>query len=125
MFGTAGEIFEEALVPFLPRILGTLQKQIREDATMRLHQAIAETIGQLVFNIIDKLESREEQKDLFQNQFLRFAFSLLEKSSNKLVQSGAISCLSKIIINCPGDILSDSLGQITDKMIQVFRIKNF
>jgi len=37
MFGAAGEIFEEAIVPFLPRILGTLQKQIREDATMRLH----------------------------------------------------------------------------------------
>lgn len=49
---------------------------------------------------------------------------MLEKS-NKAVQSGAISCLSKIVINCPDDILFDSLDQITDKMIQVFRVKNF
>lgn len=60
MFGVAAEVFEEAFVPFLGKVLGCLQKQIREDATSRLHQAIAETVGQLVFNILDELESNDE-----------------------------------------------------------------
>lgn len=37
VFGLASEIFEDALEPFLPKILGSLTKLIKEEATNRLH----------------------------------------------------------------------------------------
>ena len=45
MLGTASEIFEESLVPFVPRILANFSKRIKEDGTTRLHIPISETIG--------------------------------------------------------------------------------
>lgn len=37
IFGTAAEIFEEALIPYLPKILTTLSKRASEQST-DLHQ---------------------------------------------------------------------------------------
>ena len=45
MFGVASEIFEESLVPFVPKMLANFAKRIREDGTTRLHVTISETIG--------------------------------------------------------------------------------
>ena len=33
IFGIAAEIFEEALIPFLPKVLATLQKKLKEGTT--------------------------------------------------------------------------------------------
>ena len=58
-FGVAAEIFDEALVPFLPRIMASLAKRIKEEGTNRLHTTISETIGQLTWNILDKIEDED------------------------------------------------------------------
>lgn len=60
VFGLASEIFEDALEPFLPKILGSLTKLIKEEATNRLHQTIADTLGLITANILDKIETTEE-----------------------------------------------------------------
>ena len=52
-------------------------------------------------------------------------FTLLDKSSNKVVQGGAITCLTKILINCPDEILFEKLEDITDKLALIFRTKIF
>ena len=57
--GVAAEIFEDALVPFVPKMLFNFQKKIKEEGSARLHVAISETIGQLVWNIVDKLEDQD------------------------------------------------------------------
>jgi len=57
VYGLAADTFEESLVPYLPKILGTLQKQLKEDASARLHTAISETVGQITLHIVDKLET--------------------------------------------------------------------
>jgi hypothetical protein len=49
------EVFEEDLVPFVPRILKNLEKVVLYDGTMRLHGAVSETIGNMVFFIIEKI----------------------------------------------------------------------
>ena len=64
MLGVAAEIFEDALVPFLNKVLNNFSKKIKEEGTNRLHTAIAEAMGQMVWHIVDKLPSRKEQKDL-------------------------------------------------------------
>ena len=86
VYALAAEIFEEALVPYLPKILGTLQKQLKEDASARLHGAISETIGLMTQHIVSVLETHEERKILFETSFLRFSNTLIEKHPNKLIQ---------------------------------------
>ena len=54
IYGLAAEIFEEALIPFLPKILQLLAKKIKEGTTY-MQEAIAETLGLMVFFIINKL----------------------------------------------------------------------
>lgn len=44
MYGVAAEIFEESLVPFLPKILATLSKKLKE-GTAVMHTAISDTLG--------------------------------------------------------------------------------
>ena len=44
IFGHAAEIFEEALIPYLPKVLTTFQKRTTEQST-DLHQCIADTLG--------------------------------------------------------------------------------
>lgn len=63
-FGVAAEIFEEALVPFLPKMMFNFQKRIKEEGSTRLHAVISETIGQLVFNIVDKIEDQAQQENV-------------------------------------------------------------
>lgn len=79
MFSVAAEVFEDALVPFIPKISTTLCKLIKDDATTKLHQTVADTMGLLALNTVDKLESRAEQTELFQGQFLKAIFNMLEK----------------------------------------------
>ena len=44
-FGIAAEIFEEALVPFVPKMMANFSKRIKEDGSNKLHDAISETVG--------------------------------------------------------------------------------
>lgn len=84
LLGTASEIFEDALVPFMPKVIQSLQKRIKEGGSV-LHPAIAETFGELTKNILAKVQSQDEQSELFLNTFLKFPMYLLEKSPNKTV----------------------------------------
>lgn len=49
-----------------------------------MHQAIAETLGQMVLFIVEKGDDLSEKLDLLQ-QFLKLPYALLEKSPNKTV----------------------------------------
>lgn len=55
MFGVCAEVFEDDLVPFVPRILKNVEKVLHSEGTNRLHGAISETIGSLVYNITPKI----------------------------------------------------------------------
>ena len=59
-FGVSAEIFEDALVPFLSKILYFFHKRIKEEGSTRLHLVLGETLGQIVWNIIDKLPDLEQ-----------------------------------------------------------------
>ena len=74
---------------------------------------------------MDKVEEVDDQVDIFNNQFLAVVFNLLDKSSSKVVQSGAIACLTKVLINCPDEVLFSQLDDITDHMAQVLKMKLF
>ena len=54
----AAEIFEESLVPYIQKILNILMRKVKEGRS-DLHPVISETLGQLVFHIVDKGDSFE------------------------------------------------------------------
>ena len=56
VYGQAAEIFEEALLAFLPKILGYLEKRLREP---EMHLALAETFGSLVNHLLSKVDVLE------------------------------------------------------------------
>lgn len=125
LYGVMTEVFEDDLLPFVSKILKNIEKVIVSEGTNRLHGAISETIGNMVYFMVDKIQTEMEKRDFYENQILAFIFRIIEKSANKLVQNCGISCLSKVIINCPDDVLLDSLDLISEKMISILRTKNF
>ena len=58
VFGKAASIFEDALVPYVQRIVNTLCKKAKEESS-ELNVIIAETMGQLVLYIVLKAGSFE------------------------------------------------------------------
>jgi hypothetical protein len=44
LYGLAGEIFEDSLIPFIPKILSNLSKKIKEETT-QMHSAVSDTLG--------------------------------------------------------------------------------
>jgi hypothetical protein len=52
IYGLAAEIFEEALVPFLPKVLAILTKKLKE-GTAHMQEAIAETLGLMVYFMVN------------------------------------------------------------------------
>jgi hypothetical protein len=44
LYGLAAEIFEESLIPFLPKVLSNLQKKVKEGDN-HIHSAVAEAFG--------------------------------------------------------------------------------
>lgn len=84
-FGVAAEIFEEALVPFVPKIMANFAKRIKEEGSARLHVSISEAVGQLVWFILDKVQDPIEQAEIFENQIMKVPLSMVDKSNNKIV----------------------------------------
>jgi hypothetical protein len=123
-FGVAAEIFEDALIPFLPKILGNFTKKLKDEAHHKIYAVIAEAVGQLEWHILSHLEG-DEQLSAFEKHFELFAHQVLDKTRSKTIQQGALSCLTKIIVNCPDEVLFDKLPDITTRMEQMVRSKHF
>lgn len=87
IYGLAAEIFEDALIPFVPKVISNLLKKVKEE-TCQMHAALSDTLGQLVLHLVDKVEDHDDKKELLET-FLKLPYSLLEKSPNKVVQTGA------------------------------------
>jgi hypothetical protein len=71
------------------------------------------------------VEDIEEKLDLLLNNFFKLPLQLLEKSPNKMVQTGAAQCLSKVIQNSPEDILIEVLDEVTERMIAIINMNSF
>lgn len=97
-YGSAAEIFEEALLPFLPKITAYLEKKLK-DGDSQLHTVISDSLGQCVHYLLGKTDSIEEILNHF-NPILRMIFTNLALPS-KNMQQGAAQCLTKVIQNAP------------------------
>lgn len=80
VYSQAAEIFEEALLAFLPKILGYLEKRLKEP---EMHLALAETFGSLVNHLLSKVEVLEQLLASF-NPVLKLLFAALASPTKHL-----------------------------------------
>ena len=45
MVGLVAEVLEAELVPYIPKILQLLSRQVKDDTTLKVYDAIAESVG--------------------------------------------------------------------------------
>ena len=118
LYGEAAEIFEDALLIFLPKIQGYLEKKLKEGDT-QLHIAISDSLGSLVNHLFNKIEALDHMLLNF-NPVLKMIFVNLS-SPNKNLQVGAAMCLIKVIQNAPVSALQATLSYVTGKLSDVLQ----
>ena len=116
LFGLAGEIFEETLLPFIPKIMTSLQKKLKEN-DHHLHEAWSESLGVIVHHVLKNIEDFDKTVENF-NSILKTVFGLLN-NPNKITQTGAGMWLGKIIQNAPLDALKASLDTLSEKIMSL------
>ena len=119
VYGKATQIFEEALQPYLQKMLNILLKKAKEEQP-DIHQVISDTIGLITFHIVQKAEDYEQMNEQL-HQVLKVPYTLLTKTGNKNAQSAGAMCLSKVIQNTRNELLWDNLDQMMDKIITIFK----
>src|SRR5690606_32555451 len=109
----AAEIFEEALIPFMPKILTYLQRKLKDNDSL-LHGPVSESLGQLVHQVLKKIENLDELLKEF-NPILKMIFSNLQ-TPNKQLQVGSAICLTRVVQNAPVIVLQSTLSFISSKI---------
>lgn len=87
MYGIAAEIFEESLIPFLPKVLSQIQQKLKENDIQEIHNAYAEAIGTILHHVLKNIQNVDEATELL-TTFLKMVFTNLNQPG-KIVQSGA------------------------------------
>lgn len=87
VYGIAAEIFEDSLIPFLPKVLSQIQQKLKVNDQQEVHNAYAESIGMILHNVLKNIESIEETAELL-TTFLKMVFTNLNQPG-RIVQSGA------------------------------------
>ncbi|CAI2384369.1 unnamed protein product [Moneuplotes crassus] len=117
LYGLAGEIFEETLLPFIPKIMGYMKKKLKNNDT-HLHEVCSESLGSIVHHVLKNIENFDDCLNTFEGNILKGIYSSLN-SPAKNTQVGAGMCLSKIIQNAPIDVLKECLEGISDKLVSL------
>ena len=68
VYGIAAEIFEESLIPFIPKILSQISKKLKEGQTI-VYDAYAEALASVVHHVVNNLEDDEEIESLMDTIF--------------------------------------------------------
>lgn len=121
LYSSAAEIFEEALQPFMPKILSYLQKKLK-DGDPLLHQVISDSLGALVHHVLKKVEALDELLDQV-NPILKLLFANLQ-TPNKQLQIGSAICLTRVIQNAPVTSLQTSLPTISQKIQDILTLSS-
>jgi hypothetical protein len=56
IYGKAAQIFEESLIPYLPKMLNILHKKAKMEGQNELHGVISDTLGIITFHVVPKVE---------------------------------------------------------------------
>ncbi len=114
MYAIAAEIFEESLIPFIPKILSTITKRLKEGSS-DVHVAYAEAIGAIAHHVITNLQDEEEIDSVLDTIFTMIFTNLNQPS--RITQAAAANCLTKVIQNTPLDPLLTKLPTVCQSIL--------
>lgn len=120
LYGVASEIFEEALIPFLPKIVNYLQRRVKEGETS-MHQVLSESIGSVAHHLFKKLDTQDAIDNL--NIIMKMLLKNIQ-SANKNIQVSAGMCLTKLIQNVNVEVLNQILDNLCDRLLELFASHN-
>jgi len=114
IFGLMGEIFEDSLLPFIPKILNICQKRFEDP---NLHISISDSLGVMVHHIFKHLAEPSDKV----TQLSTIVSHLLGclKNPNRNVQIGAGMCLTRVVQNSPIEALVAVLESFTDSLLEL------
>jgi len=81
VYGLASEIFEESLIPFLPKILAQITKRLK-DGNNEIHLAYAEALGSIVHNVMNNLTDFDEIDNVMDMIFTMIFTNLNQPARN-------------------------------------------
>ena len=117
VYGLASEIFEESLIPFLPKILAQITKRLK-DGNNEIHLAYAEALGSIVHNVMNNLTDFDEIDNVMDMIFTMIFTNLNQPARN--TQAASANCLTKVIQNTPLDPLLHKLPTICQSVLDTF-----
>ena len=94
LYGEAAAVFEDALLPFISKVLSFILKKLK-DPDQTLHTVAADSIGLLVHHSLKNLENGDEKSNTVLEIF-KIMFGQLN-AADKKIQAGAGSCLTRVI----------------------------
>jgi hypothetical protein len=80
VYTMASEIFEESLVPFLPKVIFHLSKRLKETDNMT-HTAASDAFGTLVHHVLKNIENVDEAVEVFNTHFFKLILGILSSAN--------------------------------------------
>ena len=116
LYGLIAEVLEGECIPYLNKMISSLLKKLKE-ANSNLNETISHSYGAIAYNTLHTLSDLPSScsqltailKPLFENL----------SSSNKVLQTGAGLCITKIIQHSPIECLRYLLDKISLKLISL------
>lgn len=114
LYGEAAAVFEEALGPFLSKIMGYIGKRLK-DNDQSLQVPCSDAVGMLVHHCLKNLETIDDQLASLKD-ILKSVCNLLNQPDKKL-QTGAAHCFQRLIQNSPPPVLIEALPNLSEKLL--------
>ncbi len=116
LFGIMGEVFEDSLLAFVPKVLAICTKRLEDP---QLHAVVSDSLGAMVHHMFKHISVAQE-KVTHLTTILDSLFATL-RASPRNVQIGVAMCLTRIVQNSPIDALVAVLGTFTDSLLDLIR----
>lgn len=122
VYGIAAEIFEESLIPFLPKILNHITKRLSE-GNNEIHVAYAESLGSIVHHVVENCTDYDQVETVLDTVFTMI-FTQLNQPS-RITQQAASCCLTKVVQNTPLESLLMKLPTICQSILDTMQATGF
>ncbi len=113
-FGIMGEVFEDSMIAFIPKIMSICVKRFEDP---QLHVALSDSLGVMVHHVFKHISDPADKVTHLTN-IVNGLFSTL-RTATRNVQIGAGMCLTRVVQNSPIDALVAVLGTLTDSLLEL------
>ena len=120
VYGLFAQIFDHAIIPFLPRLFQKMIKHVQED-----QEEYAMTFGTIAFHLLHERESeeREDTTDLAISLY-DYVYTKIHQN-NRTISMGGSLWMAKLIQNTPNPILIKLCQNIVTETIEALNLSNF